>query len=215
MTRRISLEALRSPFVAIDASSLRGDAFAWITGGIAEGEVLVVRTVRAFEGPELRTTTAEQVVERIAAAAHRIGARTVFGDQREEAALKSLFAQRELQLKSYAWTEQSKDDAVQLLRRLMRERRLSLPEHPKLRAELIGMKARLVPSGRIRYETNGLDYASCLITLCHAIGERHLRLSGRPADLEMYMPSGARNWRGVDSADGLYNRNRALIKKSY
>ena len=41
----------------------------------------------------------------------------------------------------------------------------------KLRKQMIACKAHLLPSGRTRYATNGLDYLSALITLIHAVNE--------------------------------------------
>jgi hypothetical protein len=155
-------------FVAIDASSLRGDAFAYIGGRASDAGEIVVREVRGWEGEEQRGLSMQTIVEKISTCATSWGTGRVFGDQREEAALSALFAQQEIRLVSYAWSEPSKDAAVMALRRLMRERKLLLPAHERLKTELSTMKARLMPSGRVRYETNGLDYASALITLMHA-----------------------------------------------
>jgi hypothetical protein len=116
------------------------------------------------------------IVEEISARALGIGAHVVLGDQREEASLSVLYAQQGVQFKSYAWSEPSKDEAVQWLRRAMRERRVHLPEHPETLLQLRTLKARLQPSGRIRYESSGLDFVSCLITLAHAVcaGDLHV-----------------------------------------
>lgn len=160
-------------FVATDASSLRGDAFAWIAGWCTSDGRLAVCEVDAFDGDRLRGLSMDTVVATIAKRARAWGVATVYGDQREEAALRALFGQHRIDFRSYAWSEPSKDTAMQLLRRLMRERRLALCDHAQLRRELTGLRARLVPSGRIRYETNGLDYASALITLAHAMAAEH------------------------------------------
>jgi hypothetical protein len=172
-------------FVAADPSSLRGDAFAWISGHIGPRGEVIVTTVDAVDAQALRGMPLEaepgteggpnrpmalsHIVDRISALAQRIGAPVVYSDQREEAALGAMFAVRRVPLRPFAWTDTSKDEAVQRLRRMMRERAIYLPDHTQLRRELTSMRARLVPSGRIKYETNGLDYASCLITLAHAI----------------------------------------------
>ncbi len=197
------LGSLAGGFVTIDASSLRGDAFTWIAGRETDQGELAVLEVGGWEGEELRHVSMATIVETIANKAKEHGARRVFGDQREEAALRELFAQQELQLVTFAWSEPSKDESVMLLRRMMREAKLSLCEHATMRRELTSMKARLVPSGRTRYETNGLDYASALITLMHAavagetlgvrtdwskIREIHNRLSRRPATRWSGMP---------------------------
>jgi hypothetical protein len=166
-------------FLAIDASSLRGDAFTWMGGRVSTAGEVTVQATGGWSGNDLRHVSMAYIVRDIARhALGTYGTRTIFGDQREEAALRALFLQQKVNLRSYAWSEVSKDEAVMLLRRLMRERKVLLPDHSELKRELTSMKARLMPSGRTRYETNGLDYASALITLCHAIVARDLFLSG-------------------------------------
>src|SRR5690606_17277875 len=164
------------------ASSLRGDGFTFIGGYDTTHDELAVVEVGGWEGEELRRVSMQTIVQRIAERCAHWGTRTVFGDQREEAALAALFRQQGIELKAYAWSEQSKDASVQHLRRMMRERKISICEHATMRRELLGMKARLMPSGRIRYETGGLDYASAVITLMHAVVEGEI-LGEAPAGL--------------------------------
>jgi hypothetical protein len=168
-------------FLSVDASSLRGDAFAYVAGHETDAGELQVTEVRGWEGDELRSASLESIVDAIAARAKAFGVRRIFGDQRETAGLEALFARRNLSFESIAWSQSSKDGAIMLLRRLMRERRLCLVEHAGLRRELMTMKARLMPSGLTRYETNGLDYASALITVMHAANERRLVAGYNPA----------------------------------
>jgi hypothetical protein len=193
-------------FVTIDASSLRNDAFTWLGGGSTSQGLLVVTAAGGWEDSELRRVSMHDVVAAISREAQARGTSAVFGDQREEAALRALFAEQSIALRSYAWSEPSKDTAMQLLRRLMRERLLVLPAHDRLRRELRTMKARLLPSGRTRYETNGLDYASALITLMHAIGEQHYVLrapSFRSADDMLLIRSRAQRSKHHAAAYGL------------
>ena len=170
-------------FVTTDASSLRNDAWAWLCGGLTADEELVVTEVHEVTPAELGAGGASNplsmaaVVDQVARNARRDGVRTVYGDQREEASLRAMFRERGLHFRPFTWSEPSKEDAMQLLRRLMRERRVILPEHDGLRTELQTMQARLMPSGREKYETHGLDFASCLITLCHAIEAGHYRMA--------------------------------------
>lgn len=161
-------------FLAIDASSLRGDAFAWIAGRESDAGELVVLECDAFEGEQLRNVSMRDVVKRIAARADEWGARPIFGDQREEASLTSMFAEEGGALEVLPWSEPSKEDAFQLMRRLLRERRLLLPDHAGLRREISNVKAHLLPSGRTKYATNGLDFASCVVTLTHAAVAGHI-----------------------------------------
>lgn len=143
----------------------------------AESAALHVQEVGGWEGAELRDVTMKQIVAQIAARAKAWGAAEVFGDQRENASLSSMFAEHGLYFRSYAWTAASKDTAVQLLRRAMREGQIASCTHDKFRRELLAVKARLSPSGITMYTTNGLDYASALITLAHAAADQ--QLSGR------------------------------------
>ncbi len=163
-------------FLCIDASSLRGDAFAWI-GGHESSAGIVVAEVDAFDGDSLRSHTMADIVERIAARAKAWGTTTIFGDQREAAGLQSLFYQQGVSLYTYAWSDTSKETSFTLLRRLLRDRKISLCPHERLRKQLIGCKAHLMPSGRTRYTTNGLDYLSALITLMHAIDDTRISVS--------------------------------------
>jgi hypothetical protein len=169
----IDIKPLGTPtaagFVAIDASSLRADAFTFICGRTTDRDELLVQEVGGWDGDELRSVSMRDVVRTIATRARQWGARVVYADQREEASLATLFSEEDIGFKSYAWSEPSKDEAMQLLRRLMRERRVSLPDDPRLVRQLVNLKAHLAPSGRVRYLTNGQDYASALITLAHAL----------------------------------------------
>lgn len=156
-------------FLAIDASSLRGDAFAWLAGQESDAGELAALECDAFEGERLRHVSMAQVVEHISDRAKAWDTRCVFGDQREEASLQSMFGEHGVGLEIFTWSEPSKEDAFQALRRLMRERRLLLPDHAGLRREMTNIKAHLLPSGRTKYATNGLDFASCVVTLAHAV----------------------------------------------
>ncbi|HOU89568.1 MAG TPA: hypothetical protein PLU22_00920 [Polyangiaceae bacterium] len=156
-----------SPFCAIDASSLRGDAFTWILGH-TEDDRFSVTEVDGVEGDALRHVSMAEVVRRIADGAKAHGCDVIFGDQRESASLESLFAEHEVTLKTIPWSQPSKDAAFSWLRRAFREKRIALCEHVGLRRELGAVKARLVPSGATLYQTNGLDYLSSLVTLAHA-----------------------------------------------
>ena len=161
-------------FLAIDASSLRGDAFAWIAGRESTTGELVTLEADAFEGEALRRVSMADVVKHVADRAKAWGTWRIFGDQREEASLRSMFAEHGISLVTYAWSEPSKDVAFQAMRRLMRARKLLLPDHATLRREVGSVKAHLLPSGRTKYATNGLDYASALVTVMHAITDGQL-----------------------------------------
>jgi hypothetical protein len=163
-------------FWLIDASDLRGDDFAEVGGYIVDGAI-VVTYVGAWSSAEQHTVSMSEITTQISARAKANRVSTVFGDQRNESTLRALFQQSGMNLKSYAWTQDSKDSAMQQLRNLMREQRFYLPEDVALRRELGAIKAKLLPSGRTSYSHAG-DRASCLVTLAHAIAEKDLYLSG-------------------------------------
>jgi len=150
----------------IDASSLRGDSFAWMIGHEARGG-LVVDLIGGWGDSSLRELTLDTVVDEISMACKSHGISRVWGDQREEAGLEVLFRQHKISFESFAWTNPSKHEAFTFLRRLLRDCRMQLPEHAVLQAQMRQCRARLLPGGTTSYETNGLDYLSCIITLLH------------------------------------------------
>jgi hypothetical protein len=194
-------EASGRCFCAIDASSLRGDAFSWLfIFEIASG--VSVPVVRGIEGDDLRRYSMTEIVKGIARQCAELGCHTVFGDQRESASLSALFNAEGLAFTSYAWSETSKDAAFQTLRRLLRDRKISILNHEKTISQLRNVKAHLRPSGRTNYATNGLDYASAVITAVHAINDDKIRLT-QPARID---PSGGfpneSRWDGFPNDSG-------------
>ncbi|HVU05228.1 MAG TPA: hypothetical protein VHE30_25945 [Polyangiaceae bacterium] len=163
-------------FVAIDPSSLvGGDEYAFIAGYATDAGELVVDDVGGWDGAHV---TFETVIEEIAARATRFGTRVVFSDHFEQGGAAALYRAQRLVLQVVPWSETSKHEAMTLLRTLMRTRKVFLPDHKVMRSELLGLKARLAPSGRTHYATGGLDYASALITLAHAIVAGEFTLGG-------------------------------------
>jgi hypothetical protein len=166
--RKLVGQRQASGFIAIDASSLRGDSFAWLEGRLTSAAEIEVTHVGGWDDEQQRGLTMQAVVDHLAERCRELGTQFVFGDQRESASLAALFAQHQIELKSFAWSEPSKDAAVVTVRRWMREGKLALCEHDQLKHELLTTRAKLTPGGRVIYLTNGKDYASCLVTLAHA-----------------------------------------------
>jgi hypothetical protein len=164
-----------SAFLSIDASSLRKDGFAWVAGHYSDLGINVAE-VTELNGKDLRKMKLKEVIHRVAERARAWGAGTVFGDQRETAGCESYFTDEQLNFHSYAWSDTSKEQAFVLLRQLLRDRRISLCENAELRKEMVGCKCYLMPSGRTKYATNGLDRLSALISLCHAINDGQIIL---------------------------------------
>jgi hypothetical protein len=154
-------------WLAIDASSLRGDAFAWALGHRSR-RGLVIDEVGGWEDRDMQDQTYEGIVASLAERARAAGVRTVWGDQREGRGLESLFARRGLTFVAYDWTLPSKHDAMLALRRLLRDRRIQICEHATLAEQMRTCKARLNPSGVVSYDLHGRDYLSCIVTALHA-----------------------------------------------
>lgn len=171
---RTPLGSYQFSFLPTDMSSLRNDACAWLEGYQTSTGELVIEDAHAFEGVELRGLKMSQVVDHIVSRAHALGVGVVYGDQREDASLISMFGERGIAYDPIAWSDVSKDSAVKALRRLMRDRELILPNHEKLIRQCETAKCRLMPSGRVKYELNGLDYASALVTLAHRVVSGHI-----------------------------------------
>lgn len=155
-------------FLAIDASALRGDAFAYVAGHAKSDGMLVVTEAGGWTNDVMRTLTVPDVVAKICDRAKHYGVKTVFADNYEKGSLPGHFANHGIRLAVFDWTQASKHGAMTRMRRMMREKTLALPDHDILRKQLSGLKQRLVPSGGTKYFTNGLDYASALVTLMHA-----------------------------------------------
>jgi len=146
---------------------------------------LQIWAVKSVSGAAMRKMSMEDVVGIVAADAHEAGAAVVYGDQREAAALTSLFAQQRITLITFAWSEPSKQAAFSLMRATMRNRKLSICEHEQLQKEMLACQSRLMPSGALKYTTNGLDHLSAVVTLFHAVLEQYVGLEPE-ADLRRF-----------------------------
>jgi hypothetical protein len=155
-------------FLAIDASALRGDAFAYVAGHALPDGALAVIEAGGFTNDAMRTLTVPDVVKKICERAEVYGVKTVFADNYEKGSLPGHFESHGIELRVFDWSQKSKHEAMTRMRRMMREKTLALPDHGVLRKQLGNLKQRLVPSGGTKYFTNGLDYASALLTAMHA-----------------------------------------------
>lgn len=176
----------QSPHVIVlDPSSGRKDTWSWARAWweyppIRVGESqpsgksrLRFADVNGVAGAFFSNVSADEIVDRVAALARINNVVSVHADQREEFALASAFQRRGLTYCVHPWTAQSKPEAVERLRRWFAENRVILPEHEKLRRELIGFEERTTPSGSFTFGARGSghdDYVALLITAVMAIG---------------------------------------------
>jgi hypothetical protein len=173
------------PFLAIDASKLKHDSFAWCSGVCSDAGVDVLQ-VGSFEGKDFsQFKTAgklptEHVIEQIAGKARALGVQTVFGDDYEDSGLRPLFRQQSIDLVTWHWSLPSKERAFSLLRRLLKDGRFTMVKHQKLFDQMSQCRAHLLPGGATSYATNGLDHLSCVIALCHALNDGRIELAPPP-----------------------------------
>lgn len=139
--------------------------------------VLRLHEIDGWDGKLVGQVTLAEIVRTIAERCHAWGARQVFGDSREEAALSGLFSQHRItRFQSFAWSQPSKAEAVDTIRRLMRERALSIVSHETMRRQLVAYSYKLTAGGGISYAGRGAhdDYAALCVTLGHMLNDAEL-----------------------------------------
>lgn len=122
-------------------------------------------------------------LDQLSLTATRHGVRTVFGDQKDEFHIRDAFRKVGLDFHSIAWTNDNKQGAVDLVRRLMAEKRLILPESASLKSELLAFQEKIMPSGAINYGARGSrhdDHVALLLTASMATLDGHYGVQGGP-----------------------------------
>jgi hypothetical protein len=94
----------------------------------------------------------EDIVRRIGKEAKRRGVRRFVADQYSADTLKVLFRQDAIRLEKIPFTNESKSVAVDLFRKMLRDRAVQLPPDPRLRSELLSFEEKLSAGGLLKYE---------------------------------------------------------------
>jgi hypothetical protein len=176
----------------IDASSTKNDDFAYgfVSWRLVDGKRRMYwDAISGFQGGRKNAddpTRFDSIVAEIASHARGYGVTRVFGDQRDSFALESAFRRHGLRFTELKWTNASKEEGTMFTRRLLADDLVCLPEHVKLKSQLLGFEERFTASGLLTFGARGSqhdDYASLLITAAHADQAKHLRGSpyGRKA----------------------------------
>jgi hypothetical protein len=134
---------------------------------------------RILEAGEVRWEpgrTLESAVGIVAARARAWGASAwgsrVVGDQRDRASLGGYFSQHSLRFIPYSWSQSSKEEAIATLRRMVRDRTLSItPDAEQLRKEMLGLRFNATQGGHLSYRTTGKDVVSALISIAHFMND--------------------------------------------
>lgn len=155
-----------------DAYPLRDQYGTIVCHPIPDRTLLRIAHVGGVEGDELHHARIEGVIDRLASFCRRFGVRDVYADHFEQTALAGLAAQRGLLWHPYQWSEQSKMDAIGgTLKRYVRDREISITPHEELIRELLSIREVPRPGNKWGYETGGLDVASAVISLMHALND--------------------------------------------
>ncbi len=150
--------------------------------------ILEVLLHGAWEGEQLANVTVDEIVSALVSQARAFNCTTFVSDQREQAALTSMFLNRGVSFTAFPWSNESKDAAVTTLRRLLKEHRLVIREpNTSMRQQMLAFGYKLTAGGKFTYagRHGHDDRVATLITAAHAINagreERHPReiVSGR------------------------------------
>lgn len=167
-------------FGVIDASSGKKDTWSWLIaswrGEDRAARQLVVSHVDGIGGTFWGQTSGDRVVATVAADMRARGVRVVYGDQRESLMLAAAFSRHGLRFVELPWSGPRKERAVMVVRRWLADGVLMLPQHEKLRAELLAFEERITSSGALTFAggrgTSGHDdYVALLLTTAMADSE--------------------------------------------
>lgn len=158
-------------YLIVDPSSGRKDSFtwcvcSWVTPRAAKA-YLDVELVDGLDGRFWDFADGEQIVDRLVSLASEWDCESAHGDQREAMMLSAAFAKRSLRYEVHDWTNASKVEAVERVRRWLAEGTLALPPHERLRRELLAFEERVTPSGAFTFGARGSghdDYVALLVT---------------------------------------------------
>lgn len=185
-----ALEPMGEPsrrIVVLDPSSGRKDAWAWGVCGWRWPEsapsVLTFDLIDGVSSGFFSNVKADDIVERVVKVHADHDALSIHSDQREAFMLESAFSRHDLSFIRHDWTSASKPEAVERLRRLFAEGRISLPAHEALRKELLSFEERITPTGALTFGARGSghdDFVALLLTAVMAIGDDG---EYRPGDL--------------------------------
>jgi hypothetical protein len=192
----------------IDASSGRKDSWTWGVCGwrsVGAKKALVFDKVEAFAGNFWAQKSGEEIVLTIAEALKAQGIRHVFGDQRESYMISAAFRRHSVTFQEMTWSAPSKERAVGTTRRWLADGMLYLPEHERLKDELLEFEERTTNAGGFTFAARGTghdDFVALLLTAAMADAEK--KIPGSPSR-RISMVEALNQWAGREKqakADG-------------
>ncbi|MEI9951627.1 MAG: hypothetical protein WDO74_22270 [Pseudomonadota bacterium] len=191
----------------IDASSGRKDSWTWGVCGwrdVGGRKALVFDKIEGFVGTFWAQKSGEQIIQAIAEALKAQGIRRVFGDQRESFMIGAAFSRHYLTFQEMTWTAPSKERAVGTVRRWLADGMVYLPEHEKLKDELLEFEERTTAAGGFTFAARGTghdDFVALLLTAAMADAER--KIPGSPSR------------RGITMIEALQRMNQSKVETKW
>jgi hypothetical protein len=127
--------------------------------------------VAGFDPTEARALGSAGIVSRVATVARLRDIEVVHGDQRESFSLQAEFRREKMRLQIHDWTDTSKVEAVELVRKWFREGVIALPPHETMRRELLSFEEKITAKGAYTFGARGSghdDFVSLLLTAAMA-----------------------------------------------
>jgi hypothetical protein len=169
----------------IDASSGKKDSWTHAICGwreVAGKRRFVVRKIDGVGGAFWAQKSGDAIVEAIATTLKSENIHVVHADQRESLMLRAAFQRHGVRFVEHPWTAPAKERAVATVRRWLADEMILLPEHEKLRDELLEFEERSTTAGAFTFGARGSghdDFVALLLTAAMADAER--QLAGSPS----------------------------------
>lgn len=170
--------------VSIDPA-YRGDTFALTVGhheGYGPATRLVIDLSRGWTGSKVAPLDHRAVLDDVAVIARSYGNAPVVLDQFAQEPVAQGLAERKVRALRRPWTNESKAEALGVMREYLFTDRLSLPDHAPLVSQLASLERTILPSGKPKIAAPGGqhdDYAMACLALIH---ELHSMPRSRPGE---------------------------------
>ncbi len=167
----------KGAILLLDASNARRDEYAYaVAAPTSDGEIqlLEIGGITPTEA-KLRGWGASGCAAEIARRVAHYRVTRAFGDSYGGDGVVNALAASGISLEQQAWTDTRKAEAVVTLRAMMKTKKLRAPKDDKLRSQLVNLRERLQPSGKVLYRTNGQDRAALLLALAIAVNDGRVR----------------------------------------
>jgi len=164
---RPPVEGVRYAVSLDPAYASGGDRFACIVGHV-EGDVTIVDRLASWAGSRGSPVPVEATLSAISELAAVYGNAEIVSDQFASAPLVESLTAKGARVQAVPWSNESKMQALTLLRRGLYQNKIVLPRHAGLVGELCNLEVRQTPGGKARVAAAGSghdDWATALMGL--------------------------------------------------